>query len=166
MGAARTPRQARAIEVVTDRWFTFPAAPDAVWAALRQTDLYPRWWPWLTSFEADGLHPGATWRCAVRAPLRTTLRFRLLIDAATERGVAARLDGDLAGTARITFHPADHGATRLRLEARLRPCTAPVVALSRLAPPVARWSHDRIVGTGARQFAAALAGDDDTRPAW
>ena len=149
-------RRPAGLEVTTDRWFTFPAAPGTVWEALQQTDRYPSWWPWLTEFEADGLHPGATWRCAVRSPLRTTLRFRLLIDAAADRVVSARLDGDLAGTARITLQPTDPGDTRLRLEARVRPCTAPVAALTRLAPAVARWSHDRIVATGARQFAAAL----------
>ena len=158
-------RTARAGEVTTDRWFTFPAAPDAVWEALRHTDLYPQWWPWLTGFEADGLHPGATWQCAVRSPLRTTLRFRLLIDAAADLCVVARLDGDLAGAARITLQAADSGDTRLRLEARVRPCTEPVATLARLAPPVARWSHDRIVESGARQFADALGREPGTRRA-
>jgi hypothetical protein len=144
------------LEVTTDRWFTFPAPLGTVWEALQRTDRYPSWWPWLTEFEAEGLHPGATWRCAVRSPLHTTLRFRLLIDTATEPLVAARLDGDLAGTARITLRAAGARATRLRLEARVRACAAPVAALTRLAPPLARWSHDRIVATGARQFAAAL----------
>jgi carbon monoxide dehydrogenase subunit G len=153
------------VEVTSDRWFTFPAPPEAVWKALQQTDLYPSWWPWLTEFEADGLHPGATWGCAVRSPLRTTLRFRLLIDTAADRVVAARLDGDLAGTARITLQSAGAGDTRLRLEARVRACAAPVAVLTRLAPPVARWSHDRIVATGARQFAAALLRQPGTRRA-
>ncbi len=144
-------------EVVSDRLFTFPEPPDAIRAVLADTDRYQEWWPWLIEFDADGLHPGARWRCAVRSPLRTTLRFRLLIDRADAQLIAARLVGDLAGRARITIAPAPGGtATNVRFEASIRPAGTAIAVLTRLLPPVAQWSHDRIVDLGAAQFAQAL----------
>lgn len=144
------------VPVITDRTFRFVGDRDLVWDALTRTDRYRTWWPWLAEFDAGGLHTGAVWRCGVRSPLRTMLRFRLHIDAAADFAVDSRLDGDLEGTARLSLRPSgDH--TSLRLEARVRPTVSPVAALTRLVPTLAQWSHDRIIDSGARQFADALA---------
>jgi hypothetical protein len=144
-------------QLVTDRWFTFPLPPAAVRAALADPDRYCEWWPWLVEFAADGLHAGARWRCAVRSPLRTTLRFRLLIDVASERSITARLVGDVAGDARISLEAAATGdGTAVRLEASIRPSGTALAVLTRALPPVARWAHDQIVTIAAGQFADAL----------
>jgi len=148
-------RSARTV-VTTDRWFTFPARPDVVRRALGATGSYRHWWPWLTKLDADGLFAGATWRCTVRSPLRTSLIFRLQIDRADTDVVTARLDGDLVGSARISLLNGAEHTTELHLEACLQPRGNAVAALARLVPTLAQRSHDRIVDTGARQFAAAL----------
>lgn len=144
--------------VTTDRTFRFAAGRELVWRALARTDRYRDWWPWLAELQADGLVPGARWRCGVRSPLRTMMRFRVLIDVADDFTVGARLAGDLEGTAGFTLRPVDDGS-ELRLVASIAPSAAPVVVLSRLVPTLAQWSHDRIIETGAHQFAGALVRD-------
>ena len=144
--------------VISDRWFTFSAPPAAVRAALADTDRYREWWPWLAEFESDGLHAGARWRCAVRSPLRTMLRFRLLIDRADDHVIAARLVGDLEGQARIWLQPSSEPeGTELHFEASIQPAGTAIAALTRLMPSVAQWSHDKIVEIAAAQFTEVLA---------
>ena len=68
------------MEVRSDRRFRFDAAPPAFWAAIGSVDDYPRWWPWLRSFEARALAPGDEWRCTVKPPLPYVVRFTIHLD--------------------------------------------------------------------------------------
>jgi hypothetical protein len=142
------------VELVSDRRWCFGAPRDAVWAALAATDDYTTWWPWLTAFDADGLVAGARWRCAVRPPLRYSVRFAIeIVEVEPPSFVTARVVGDIAGRARIDV--AAHGdRSSVRLSSALMPTRRTVAWLTVLAGPIARRSHDWILDTGARQFAA------------
>ena len=90
------------VELVSDRRYRFALQPDALWSALDATDDYRRWWPWLRTFEADGLRAGDRWSCAVRPPLPYTLRFVIhLDDVDPPRLITAHVTGDITGEARV-----------------------------------------------------------------
>jgi uncharacterized protein YndB with AHSA1/START domain len=142
------------VELVSDRSWCFGAPPDVVWAALAATDDYPRWWPWLTTFDADGLVAGGRWRCTVRPPLQYSVRFAIDIDEVEPPHlVTARVSGDITGHARIDI--TESGArSEVRLASALTPTRRTIAWLAAVAGPIARRSHDWVLDTGARQFAA------------
>ena len=146
--------------LASDRRYVFDAGIATVWSALERVDAYRTWWPWLDRFDADGMWPGAEWRCAVRSPLRRTLRFTIAIaDVVEPRAITAQLRGDLVGTAAVTIRELDPRPSRrseVRLVSELVPRDTVVAAATRLARPLAGWAHDTIVDRGARQFADAL----------
>lgn len=140
------------MELFSERRFVFPAPPEEVWARLAETDRYPRWWPWLTSFESDGLVAGARWRCTVRPPLRYAVRFTVDLDEVVPTHLlTARVAGDVAGRARIDL--ADHAdGCELRLGSVLQPTGRALSFAATVATPIVRWGHDWVLDTGARQF--------------
>ena len=136
----------------SDRSYRFAVSPDALWTAIAETDDYPRWWSWLTDFDADGLVAGDVWRCGVRPPLPYTLRFAIRLDDVVPTSlVTARISGDIAGAARIDIAP-DHDGCDVRLRSSLRPSSATFGLLAKLARPIVRRGHDWVLDTGARQF--------------
>jgi carbon monoxide dehydrogenase subunit G len=141
---------------VYDKTFRFPVSRDALWDAINDTEQFPRWWPWLRSFDATGekLVPGTVARCAVRAPLPYTLEFEVRIeDVAAGRSIDTVVSGDLEGPARLELGGDDEGsAARLTWSVELR---VPLLsAASRVARPVLVWAHDRVVSSGVEQFRA------------
>jgi uncharacterized protein YndB with AHSA1/START domain len=142
------------VELVSDRRWCFGAPPDVVWAALAATDDYPTWWPWLRGFDADGLVAGGRWRCTVRPPLQYSVRFALdLEEVEAPRLVTARVSGDITGRARIDITAAG-ARSEVHLASALRPTRRTIAWLAAAAGPIARRSHDWVLETGARQFAA------------
>jgi uncharacterized protein YndB with AHSA1/START domain len=143
----------------SDRRYRFAVQPAALWSAIAETADYRRWWPWLTAFDANGLVAGDVWRCAVRPPLPYTLRFAIHLDEVVpETLVAARLSGDIAGTARLDVTPDGDGCD-VRLTSRLAPSSRAFGLLANLARPIVRRGHDWVLDTGARQF-GGLAVDE------
>jgi hypothetical protein len=135
-----------------DREFRFALAPDDLWDVLTRTDEYPAWWPWLRTCAIDGLAPGSSARCEIRAPLPYTLRCVVTVGAVTPgRGLDATVAGDLAGPASLAIAPDGRGsAARLRWSLELRD---PVLArLARVGRPAMAWAHDRVVAAGLAQF--------------
>lgn len=139
-----------------DRRWTFPVPPAELWATVSRTGEYPTWWSWLRACDLDGapegLHPGATAHCVIRAPLPYTLRFTVAI----ERVVAAelvdtRIGGDLEGPARLEIAARGDGCTaRLAWSLHLRD---PMLRrLAFVGRPAMAWAHDRVVDVGVRQF--------------
>ena len=137
----------------SDRSYRFDVQPGALWSAIAETAAYPRWWPWLTAFEANGLVAGDVWRVAVRPPLPYTLRFAIHLDEVVPTTlVTARLTGDIAGTARVDVEPDGEGCG-VRLRSALSPGSAAFGLLATLARPIVRRGHDWVLDTGADQFA-------------
>ncbi len=148
---------AGSVEVRSDRWFDFPVGPAALWSALTAVDRYRSWWPWLRRFDGVAFTEGARWRCVVRAPLGYPVRFDVILDEVVAgRTAVATVAGDIAGHARldvVTDADADAGGgSRLHLQSTLASERWLLRIVARVAPPVARFGHDRLLDTGVRQF--------------
>lgn len=140
--------------VVTDRTDRIAAPPAGVWEVLADVEGYAAFWPWLRRFDGRSLEVGATWRGAivVAGPLRLAVAVHL-DEVVPGRAVAARLSGDLSGSARLAIGPDREGAT-LHLAADLVPERADLRALTRWARPLAQASHDRVIARALGQLAA------------
>jgi hypothetical protein len=126
--------------------------PAELWSVFERVDDYPRWWPWLRRFDADALAVGEQWSCEVRPPLGYPVRFDLeLVEVSSPCLVTALVSGDVEGSARLDVERFGSGSA-IRLESALRPANALMRAISTFAEPVARRSHDWVLGTGLRQF--------------
>lgn len=114
---------------------------------------YRSWWPWLAGLEADAFTPGATWHCCVQPPLPYRVRFRLTLDVVEPAElVAATVEGDIVGTARLVLRGTPGGGTEIRLVSALAPSNPLLRRIARLAGPIARFGHDWVLDTGAAQF--------------
>ena len=142
------------MEIRSDRRWGFDVGPAALWDAIAGVEHYRKWWPWLRRFEAEGLVAGDTWNCVVQPPLPYTLRFRVQLDEVEpHRLVAATVTGDVAGQARLEIDEHDDGC-EARLVSLLAPGNGALRLVSRLAWPIARFGHDWVLDTGAKQFVA------------
>lgn len=140
----------------SDRSYRFPVSPDVLWSAIAHTAEYRTWWPWLTALDADGLAAGEVWRCTVRPPLPYRLRFAIHLDQVEPTTlIAARLSGDIGGSARLDVTPEGAGCA-VRLRSSLAPNGTAFGWMARLAGPLARRGHDWVLDAGARQFVAAV----------
>jgi hypothetical protein len=140
------------VEVCTDRTFEFGVGPAALWSALTSVDRYRQWWPWLREFDGTMFVEGARWRCAVRSPLLYRVRFVIVLeDVVAGRSASAAVTGDIVGQARLDVTPGT-GGSRLRLEATLASESRLLRTIARVAPPLARFGHDRLLSVGVRQF--------------
>jgi uncharacterized protein YndB with AHSA1/START domain len=139
-----------------DRSWRFGVAPDELWATLASTERYRDWWPWLRGFTIEGegaaLTTSAVAHVVIQAPLPYQLHCTIRVDdAVVDERLTTRVDGDLAGPARLELQAVDGGAVvRLAWELDLR---APVLrSLALVARPAMAWAHDRIVERGLAQF--------------
>jgi hypothetical protein len=123
-----------------------------VWALISDVSAYQRWWPWLRTFDAVGLEAGDEWRCAVQPPLPYAVKFRVQIEHVDPPvAVRARIVGDVTGTASLTLEEQPDGCLASMASA-LAPGNTTLRLVSRLASPVARFGHDWVLDSGARQF--------------
>ena len=152
------------MEITSNHTYRLPAPRTEVWRALAGVSAYPSWWPWLRRFSASALVEGDEWRCTIRPPLPYAIRCRVaLVGVRAPDLVVARVSGDIAGTARLELTEAAAATTDARITSRLEARRLPARLLARVAPPVARWGHDWVFDTAARQFAAAGLGGTATR---
>jgi len=146
--------------ITTEHRYLLPLGREGVWDLISDVGAYQRWWTWLRIFDAVGLEAGEEWRCEVQPPLPYPVRFRVLIDEVRAPWlVRARVEGDVLGTATLTLEEGTggvdgaDGCTAL-LASSLAPGNATLRLVSRLAAPVARFGHDWVLNSGARQFIA------------
>jgi hypothetical protein len=150
-----------------DRSWHFGVAPDELWATLAQTDRYREWWPWLREFTigggGDALVEGAVAHVVIQAPLPYQLRCTIRVeDATVDQRLATRVEGDLAGPARLELRAFDGGTeARLAWELTLRAPLLPSLAV--LGRPAMAWAHDRIFERGLAQFEGHALRDRDRR---
>ena len=118
---------------------------------------YRSWWPWLRRFDAQGLTAGEEWRCEVQPPLPYIVRFQVAIEKVEPPAlVHALVLGDVVGDATLELEEAE-GGCRAILHSALAPGNAALRLVSRFAAPVARFGHDWVLDSGARQFIARAA---------
>ncbi|MCU1369470.1 MAG: hypothetical protein JWO77_664 [Ilumatobacteraceae bacterium] len=128
------------------------ASPASVWAAILRVEDYQEWWSWLRAFDGHRLVAGDRWRCTVKPPLPYRVRFIIeLHEVETASSVAATLDGDIAGSARIDLVPRRTG-TDLLLVADLHAVNPWLRRLERWAHPVAQSGHDHIIDSALQEF--------------
>jgi hypothetical protein len=143
------------LRIHSDRTYHFAVTADDAWARLARVEDYRSWWPWLRGFEARVLAPGDVWRCTLRPSLPYAIRCDIALrEVDRPRRVTAALSGDLSGDARVELWEAA-GGTDVRLVSDLAATERTLRIMARLAPPMARWGHDRLLDAAARQFAAA-----------
>jgi uncharacterized protein YndB with AHSA1/START domain len=125
-----------------------------VWSLISDVEQYRTWWPWLRSFDGAALAPGEEWHCMAQPPVPYLVRFTVVIEQ-VETGalVRATVGGDVVGHATLTLDDADSGCTAM-LQSTLAPGNKALRLASRFAGPVARFGHDWVLDTGARQFIA------------
>ena len=138
--------------------FGLAAPPTEVWAAMEQLDQFERWWGWLGNLRADGdgLTTGSVLQGTVDPPVPYRMRVAIALDRCVPgRLIDARVSGDLAGDAHLRLQPADEGTiadVAWSLEMRQRPMRV----AARVAYPLLRWGHDRVVEATVAGFRAHL----------
>jgi hypothetical protein len=149
------------MQIRSDRRYRFEMDRAELWREIAEPKHYTDWWPWLTRFDAESLTPGVRWRCVIQPPLPYTLRVNVHITEVVEaEAVSADVSGDLRGHARISLVDGDGVIANNHCEARvvssLAPSSRAMGAAAWLVAPVARWGHDWVLSTGARQLQEAL----------
>jgi hypothetical protein len=125
-----------------------------VWELISDMDGYRTWWPWLRNFDAVGLKEGEEWSCMIQPPLPYLVRFKVHIEQIDElERVQARVTGDVVGLATLKLAVKGAGC-EAHLSSTLAPGNSMLRVVSRVAAPIARFGHDWVLDSGARQFIA------------
>jgi len=125
---------------------------EEAWRLISDVSNYRNWWPWLRVFDGAALAPGEEWRCAVQPPVPYLVRFRVVIEnVETGVRVQARVSGDVVGAATLRIEDTANGCTAT-LDSTLAPGNTALRTMSRFAGPIARFGHDWVLDSGARQF--------------
>lgn len=134
--------------------FSFPDGPAELWDDVERFDRYEAWWRWLREFRAEigGLVEGNILRGTVAPPLPIRLRLEVRLEQCERPHlIRASVGGDLRGSARVTLQP-DGAGTRVDVAWSLAMVREPVRSLARVAQPLARWGHDRVVEMAVEGF--------------
>ncbi|MGW4645675.1 SRPBCC family protein [Kitasatospora sp. NPDC004289] len=139
-----------------------PATPARVYAALRDVEHYPDWWPQIRSVRRLTDHSGElVIRSVLPYSLRLTAREQLQDEAAGL--LAAELTGDLVGWSRWTVRPDDHDGTgtgtgtRAVFEEEVRPAKPLMRRLAPVARPLFLANHAAMMRSGRRGLLRHLA---------
>ena len=106
-------------------------------------------------FDAAALAEGEEWRCEVQPPVPYPVRFRVGIEH-VEAPRARPGHGERGRGGRGDAHPrgGGHAGARATLDSSLAPGNTALRLVSRFAGPIARFGHDWVLDSGARQFIA------------
>lgn len=138
---------------------------DDLWGLISDVSQYRTWWPWLRAFDGAALAPGEEWRCEVQPPVPYPVRFGVVIEQVEPAVlVRATVRGDVVGRATLTLDDAGTGCCTATLHSSLASGKRALRVVSRFAGPIARFAHDWVLDSGARQFIARavqpLVGDE------
>lgn len=134
--------------------FSLPAPPDEIWTAVERFDRFESWWGWLGELrvEGPGLVAGSVLHGVVAPPLPYRMRLRVvLLDCDPPRRIDASVEGDLVGHARIVLDPEGAG-TRASVAWTIEMMQRPMRMAARVASPLLRWGHDRVVDATVAGF--------------
>jgi carbon monoxide dehydrogenase subunit G len=138
--------------------FGFPVPPSEVWAAIAQLDQFERWWSWLGELEVDGpgLQTGSVLRGTVAPPVPYRMRVAVELERCVfERSIDAQVTGDLVGDAHLRLHRAQ-GGTVVDAVWSIEMMQLPMRVAARVAHPLLRWGHDRVVEATVSGFRSQL----------
>lgn len=141
------------------RSFRFDVPPGALWEALSEPQRFESWWGWLGEFrvEGDGLVDGAVLTGLVSPPVPYQMRVTVRLDRCqAPRRIDATVEGDLQGTAWLELRAEDRG-TSAEIAWRIEMMQRPMRIAARVAGPLLRWGHDRVVDMTVAGFRRHLA---------
>lgn len=143
---------ARASSVIDYRGrFAFDVSPQEIWSSIEHAERFETWWAWLAEFrlEGPGLVAGAVLHGVVSPPVPYTMRIRVVIDRCVPgREIDATVHGDLEGLARLVLEPTNTGTgtgTSAEVSWTVEMTQRPMRVAGRVAHPLLRWGHDRVV---------------------
>ena len=136
--------------------WSVPAAPDAVYRALREVEDYPQWWPQVRDAVqvADGIFD-----LVVRSTLPYDLAFRSTRarEDPAHRVLEADMTGDLEGFSRWTVTASDGGASAV-FEEEVVACKPLLRRLALVARPGFVANHAVMMRAGRLGLRAYVAG--------
>lgn len=138
--------------------FRFPVPPGDLWSAIEHPERFETWWGWLRELrvEGPGLVTGSVLHGVVAPPLPYRMRLRVVLVACDRpRSIDALVEGDLVGQARLVLEP-DGDGTRASVAWTIEMLQRPMRAAARVAAPVLRWGHDRVVDVTVAEFRRQL----------
>jgi len=134
--------------------FWFPVLPGELWDTVEQLERFGTWWSWLQDFTSDTgeLVAGNVLHGTVVPPVPYRLRLDVRLETCQRpRLLEAAVDGDLRGTATIVLAPLRDG-TQVTAWWSLELVSTPLRVAARVAYPVVRWGHDRVVDLAVSGF--------------
>lgn len=151
------------------RSFLFEVSPEELWQALSEPRRFESWWGWLGELRVDGegLVDGAVLSGTVSPPVPYRMHVTVRLDRCRppER-IDATVDGDLRGSAWLELRPHDVG-TSAEVAWRIEMMQRAMRVAARVASPVLRWGHDRVVDmtvVGFRRHLRGLGRDHNAGP--
>ena len=138
--------------------FTFPESPPAVWSALQDVEQFERRFGCLGQFhvEGDGLQAGSVLVGTVSPPLPYRIRLRMEIERCVpEQLIDTKIRGDLEGDGHLRLARWGTG-TELNLAWKIEMMQQAMRAASRVAHPVLRWGHDRVIDITVNELRSHL----------
>jgi hypothetical protein len=152
-------RRVNRVEYQEEFWF--PVTPDQLWVMAGRFDQFESWWGWLRDFRAErgGLVAGNVLHGTIIPPVA----YRLRLDVRLERChrpllVDATVDGDLSGQAVLRLQDAGDG-TLVAVAWSLEMRSVPLRVAARVAYPLLRWGHDRVVEMAVAGFRRRAIGE-------
>jgi uncharacterized protein YndB with AHSA1/START domain len=140
--------------------YEFPLAPERIWDALEDMDQFALWWPWLEDFRLEGntLVTGAVLSGVVAPPLPYRMRVQIELTRCEKPDVIeALVHHDLEGEASIALRSLGIGS-RVEVAWTLEMMQRPMRLADRMAHPILKRGHDRVVETTVAEFRRRLSG--------
>jgi carbon monoxide dehydrogenase subunit G len=141
--------------------FDFAVPPAEIWSAVEQFDRFEDWWVWLRELRVDGpgLVAGSVLHGVAVPPVPYRMRLRIvLVTCDPPCCIEAAVHGDLEGHARLVLDPEGDG-TRASVAWTIEMMQPPMRLAVRVAYPVLRWGHDRVVDATVFGFRRRLAAE-------
>lgn len=138
--------------------FRFAAPPADVWSAIERLDQFERWWGWLGNLQVEGaaLDTGCILRCTVAPPVPYRMNIQVeLCRCVPGRLIDAVVSGDLAGEGHLWLQP-DGDQTLTDVSWSVEMLQRRMRVAARVAYPLLRWGHDRVVDATVRGFRSQI----------
>jgi hypothetical protein len=139
--------------------FDFDLPPEGMWDALEHSERFEGWWGWLHEFrlEGGGLQAGSVLQGLVSPPVPYEMRVQVLLDTCTRpQQIDASVAGDLEGTAHLHLERRGTG-TRADVAWTVEMKQRSMRMAARLASPLLRFGHDRVVEATVAGFRRNLS---------
>jgi hypothetical protein len=134
--------------------FSLPLSREEVWSAIGHVEQFETWWSWLRGLTVEGpmLEPGSVLRGVVAPPLPYRMGVRVdLVDCVPLQRIEATVHGDLEGWALLLLEDEGEGTGAIAAWT-IEMMQRPMRVAARVAAPLLRWGHDRVVEATVTSF--------------